>query len=491
MIKSKFFEIVKSFSRDELKEFNDFVRSPFHNSNKKVMKLYEIIRKTYPEFKSESLGKDKVFQNLYPGKKYNDTVMRILSSDLIRLGEEFLIIKKSRENQFAETLLLLEELSDRAIDSLYQKNFKSIEGILKNIEDARSRYLSKFELEVINVHHHLKREKQQMICRNVLDRAENLIYFALIELVRNVHDLIINERTFNAKFDFNLVYEFFKCFDFGGLINKIKINRPEYYPSILIMYNLLMALIHEENETYYDNLKNSVENNFDKLSRNEISFLLNDMESCCLNRMKYNTEKYRHEIFHVYELMLSSGCYSIAGTDDMSFQRFKNILMSGVNLNKIEWVESFVGEYIWKVQPEFRENMRYYSYALIYFSRKNFEKSLEYITKVKYDYFTLKLDAKSWMLKNYYELGYWETAVSFVDSYRHFLNKNKSLSEHFKERHYNYLKFTADLLKIKQGTSRLSADELRNGIEKTINVVNKDWMLEKAADLKNSRSKNS
>ena len=486
MHKSKFIDIVRTFSRDELKRFKDFVNSPYHNSNKNVIKIYDIIRKLAPEFGSAILEKENLFRAIYPGKKYNDTVMRILSSDLLSLAEEFLILNRSGKFPFGNSLTLLEELRDRGLDSLYQKNFNSMRSKLDNIDDTRTRYFSEFEMEIVNVDYYLRKEKQQLICENVLLRGEKLIYFTLIEITRHVHDLIINERTFNAKFEINIVYDFVKSLDFKYLIEKIKQGRPEHYPIISIYHNLLMALLDEENDSVYNKLKESVESHLEKMSSGEIHHLLNNLESCCLNRMKFNTQKYRNEIFHVYELMLGSGTYSIVGTTDISVQRFKNILIGGINLNKLEWIEKFVNEYIGRVQPEFRESMQFYSYALLSFQRNDFSNSLENIMKVKYEYFTLKMDVKSWMLKIFYELKYYEQALSFIDSYRHFLSKNKSLSEHFKERHLYFLKYTGELLKMSSQSGKpgkLKLSEIRHIIGNTGNVVHKEWLIEKLNEL--------
>ncbi len=483
MLKSKFADIVKTFSRAEVKEFRDFLRSPYYNTNKKVIKLFEIISKYAPEIETSAPDKVKLFKKLYPGKKYNDTVMRILLSDLLSLGEEFLTLKGSEKDAFGSSLILIQELRDRGLDSLYQRNFKNIQMLLNNIEDARSRYFARFETEIVNVDYYLRKEKQQLITGNILERAENLIYFTLIELTRHVHDLIINERTFNAKFEFNLVYEFIKSFDFESLVEKIKQSRPEHYPVIIIYYNLLVTLLNEEDESYFDNFKNSVESYYEKLSRFETNHLLNDMESCCLNRMKYNTVKYRNEIFYVYNLMLSSKSYSITGTEDMSAQRFKNILLSAISLNKLNWAEKFTNEYIEKVQPEFRESMLFYSIALLHFEKKEFQKSLENLAKVKYEYFTLKMDVKSWMLKIYYELGYYEPAFSLMDSFKHFLLNNKSLSEHFKERNLNFLKCAGDLIKLKSGFNKSDIAEIENDLKIKSNIVHKDWLLQKIGQL--------
>src|SRR5207244_2756512 len=146
-LKSKFIDIIKTFSKEELKEFKDFLNSPYHNSNKNVIKIYELIRKTAPYFDSPLITKEKLFGKIYPGKKYNDTVMRILLSDLLSLGEEFLVSKASKKNKIDEILILLEEFKIRGLDSLYRSNYKYASDELEKMADARSKYFSKFELE--------------------------------------------------------------------------------------------------------------------------------------------------------------------------------------------------------------------------------------------------------------------------------------------------------------------------------------------------------
>jgi hypothetical protein len=181
-------------------------------------------------------------------------------------------------------------------------------------------------------------------------------------------------------------------------------------------------------------------------------------------------------------MMLDSGTYSF-GTDEMTAQRFKNILIAAVNLNEIEWAEKFVNQYAEKVQIEYRESMWFYSRALISFRRKDFLQSLSDINKVKNDYFVLKMDIKSWTLKNYFELGYIEQSISYIDSYRHFLSKNNSLSEYFKERHLNFLKLTSDLLKLKSAPDFNILQRINKEFTNTNNIVHKDWIEEKIKEL--------
>jgi hypothetical protein len=483
MLKSRFIDLLKSLSPEELKSFREFVRSPFHNKNSNVAKLFELLKPFYPEFNAKTLTKEKLFSKLYPGKKFNDTVMRILLSDLLRLGEEFLIISGSGKDRFGENIILLQELRDRGLEGLYLSNYRDTKKMLNGISDMRAEFFARFELEVVNVEYYLRKDKQQAVSPNIQERIENLIYFTLIELVKNVHDMIMNEKTYNAKFDFNLAYEFVKSFNFEELIGKIRVNRPKQYPILSAYYKLLMAMIEEDSDKRYDELKNSVEENMRFFGKDELTHFLHDLESCCLNRMKYNTSKYRKDTFEVYKLMLDSGTYSF-GTEEMTAQRFKNIIIAAVNLNEIEWAEKFVKEYAAKVQLEYRESMYNYGNALIQFKKGEFLLSLQSLNKVKNDYIVLKLDIKSWTLKIYFELGYYEQALSYIDSYRHFLSKNKSLSDHFRERHMNYLKFVQEILKIKMEKERVDSGIILKDLKNTVNVVHKEWLNEKLNDLK-------
>ena len=79
--------------------------------------------------------------------------------------------------------------------------------------------------------------------------------------------------------------------------------------------------------------------------------------------------------------------------------------------------------------PEYRENMKNYSYARLYFEKGQFDEALNFLSKVKYDNFALKYDIRVLMLRIYYELHYTEEALSLIDTFRHFIAENKSLSQ--------------------------------------------------------------
>ncbi len=90
MEKSSIISVLRTFSSQEIKRFGLYLHSPFFNANTNIVKMYDIIKKNYPDFKNNKLTKEFIFKKLYPKEKYNDERMRFLMSELLRHALDFL-----------------------------------------------------------------------------------------------------------------------------------------------------------------------------------------------------------------------------------------------------------------------------------------------------------------------------------------------------------------------------------------------------------------
>jgi hypothetical protein len=89
MENSKLAEVLRTFSKDELKEFEKLVVSPFFNNDKNSVLLLKELKKFHPGFSSKNLTKENLFSRIYPGKKYNDQVMKNAISILMKMCNEY------------------------------------------------------------------------------------------------------------------------------------------------------------------------------------------------------------------------------------------------------------------------------------------------------------------------------------------------------------------------------------------------------------------
>ena len=150
MLNSKIIDILQTFSHPEFKRFGDFVSSPFHNKNRKLIQLFELLSKFYPAFDGKELTKEYLFDKIFgkEKKEYADASIRNLLSDLIILAEKYLSYIAFEKDEFDFYEKSLRELCERKLDTVFEKKLKSAEELLsQNETEGELDYYRKFILE--------------------------------------------------------------------------------------------------------------------------------------------------------------------------------------------------------------------------------------------------------------------------------------------------------------------------------------------------------
>ena len=57
MLKTNFIEIIQTFDKEEFKGLIEFTASPYHNTNKALVKLMDGVKKYYPDFDNRNFTK--------------------------------------------------------------------------------------------------------------------------------------------------------------------------------------------------------------------------------------------------------------------------------------------------------------------------------------------------------------------------------------------------------------------------------------------------
>lgn len=488
MLKSKVIVVLKTFSADEIKSFRNYLRSPIHNTNKKVIKLYELIKKHHPGLDSTNIQKELLYKKLYPGKKYSDIVMRILISDLLRLSEEFLAYQRYSKEFFAEKSFLLEELKERKLESLFYRHIKESEQYLdKDGTMNYSYFLNRFNIESAKVNYLIASDKQDRSGSAKASQGEYLVDFVLVNGLNILQELHELKEVLNVKHNFSLIEIFFNNLNVDNVINELKLNEYKYYPVIEIYYNLYRFSKNVKSNEHFFRLKNSIVDNLKLFDDEEKFNLLLGLESCAITRIRIGMDKGQEDLMEVYELILSQKVFSGSNRKFMQANLFRNIFYTAVILKKYDWAEKFAGEFSDYLVPEQKQDMYNYTIALLSFEREEYSKAIEYISKVNYSFFVFKYEAKILMLKIYYELKLFEQVLSLIDSFSHFLAKNKSVSEINKEPFNIFLKFIKQLVKLNSNLKKedkFKSIELLKQAESSEHFISKRWIIEKIKLLK-------
>ncbi|MEZ4691435.1 MAG: hypothetical protein R3A12_15260 [Ignavibacteria bacterium] len=121
-----------------MKEFALFVQSPFFNTNQSVIKLFDQIRKFYPEFEKNMPDKKDLFELSFGKIRYDDSFMRVTVFRLLELAKEFLIHRNLKRNHFIKETLLIDEYN---VHELYDMMLKNISELEKKLEKQKSKKL--------------------------------------------------------------------------------------------------------------------------------------------------------------------------------------------------------------------------------------------------------------------------------------------------------------------------------------------------------------
>ena len=117
--------------------------------------------------------------------------------------------------------------------------------------------------------------------------------------------------------------------------------------------------------------------------------------------------------------------------------------------------------------------------AQLDFEKGEFGRVLERIADLKPDLFYLKIDIRNLTLMAYYELGYVESVISGLDSYRHFIADNKTIPEAFKKIHLRFINAFGSMIKSKERNEQEKLEELRDSLKQYTTEKRIRWLIEK------------
>ena len=128
---TKFVRLLQSFDESELKPFDTWLRSPWCNSNKNLIRLFTRLVKYYPDFDHPRLDKEKLFREVLPDGKFSHRRMNNLLSEGYLAAERFLVFQRFSKDESLQKGLLAEEFQGRHLDDWFFRGVEQETGRLE------------------------------------------------------------------------------------------------------------------------------------------------------------------------------------------------------------------------------------------------------------------------------------------------------------------------------------------------------------------------
>lgn len=479
--------MLRTFSSQEMKRFRDFLQSPYFNKNKTIVRLLKTLEKEYPAFELKNISKEKIYQKLFGGKKYNEQVLKNLTSELYKMLKEFLITEFSRSDNSERRLNLLKQMILRKADSVFYSELKAFESELREAQEiSESSFYYLYQLEETKISFHLERNEQTLVFEKVLKSGEYLILFFLLNLTKTLSNLSVNKETFNVSYNVNVPEAFFNIAELEEIISYMKDNNVEFSDVAELYFYRIACNRYPEREEYYFKFRNLLLENLDTLNRKEIYGLFNATHIYCLKKINSGNDRFLSELFDIFNIEIDKGFYKYSNSSPVTYMKFRNTYLTGLALKQFHWTEKFISEFGKEIIPSDRDNVVRVANAQVEFEKGNFEKTIEKISTVKTDHIFLKSDIRNLTLMSYYELGYIESALSLIDSFKHFLNNNKKLTDVFRASHLRFLNSLFSLIRFREKHQDLRLEQLRKKLEPFSYERRIKWLIDKIDDVKNT-----
>jgi hypothetical protein len=481
MENSNIISLLKTFSKNEMKEFDKFLRSPYFTEGKglrhKILYDYFLqLGEFYPDFSSKQFNSELLYQKLYPGTEYNDGIMRKLNSDLNRLAEKFLIQIEMEKNEIDSRKYLLRQLSERKPEKAYIKKFNEILKYLELLEKDEKYF---FELsEVWNNHwdyNYTKRDFYKL--SESISAVNSYAFYVVLKSLGMYLWSISILRVVNLKLDLHL---------YKDLMEHVKNNYTMYekVPHVLFRYNLIMLFISGE-EDYFRELKKIKEKYFSLLNKIDKFNVYIMMTNYCYDMILKGNFQYRSERFELDKQCLSQKLYEGAGGLD-GFA-FLAIAKNANRLGEFKWTEKMGIDFSGEIEPSGKDFALNFVKADTQFAKRQYLGALEYLSRIKTEHFNEKQNIRNLTIMIYYEMDEYDSSLSVIDSSKHYIRSDRHLSPALKENYLKFITIAEQLVKVRENNEKNLVFQLKNKIVLSPNMLNKDWLLEKTEELEKGK----
>jgi hypothetical protein len=504
MYNSQLFQIIKTFSKSELRELAKFAQSPYLNTRADVVACCQYLVQ-YQGSPPSVFQKETVFAALYENRKYDDAAMRFVMHQVLKIVKKYLVQKELEDRPMSEQMLLVQAFRRRHLDSFFERE-------LNQAQTTHSQ-LTHRNADFFFIDYQIQYEQQQFL--SSVRRKANmplqqmtgaLTQFYVTEMLRHACVAAVSEAIVNANFSLPMldsVLEWAReSIEASNLTKSLQLGKTELLEtqnSELKRENTEGGLLAEKNDNadiamrlYY--LTYQALTTSDLLIFNELKELLTQhwrllpesegrllyilaINFCAKRSNTVGGAEIRRTMFELHRAGIESRLLFENGF--LTKFTFKNTVAAAILVKEFDWVKNFIENYKGEIHPREREMMYQFGLASYYFSQKDYARAMPILSRFEAHDAQMPLLAKSMLLRIYYEQGETDALESLLDSFQAYVRRQKDVG-YLGEQYLNLIKTVRKMLKTDLSKSK-NRDLLRGEIEAQNKPLLKDWLLEMLA----------
>ncbi|MBC8046736.1 MAG: hypothetical protein H7Y00_08075 [Fimbriimonadaceae bacterium] len=477
MFQNKSIAILRTFTQQEMRQFDEFLRSPFFNKNQTIVQLFEKIKPFYPAFETNELERNNLYKLIYGNENYEEQKLRYLMTDLTKQLEEYLCYKAISNEELFKMHLLLYTYRIRKLERPF---FSTVKLAEKMLEDWPRRDVSHAFYEYLieeDKYKYASDQKEHLSKSNLQKVVDDLDKYFILNKMRYSAEIINNK---------NVVAINYKLFLYEEIMNHLRINPLDHVPAAKVYYTIILTLIEPDNKQHYNALLLLLEEHKNIFSKEELFDMYVFAKNFCIRKINQGYTDYIRDLFELYKIILNNKI--IFRDNSLSQFDYKNIVYLGLRVEEMDWVKSFIIKYNDYLDPKYRNNAYTYNLASYYYFMKNYDEALTLLRSVEFTDIYYHLDSKSLLLKIYYDQNETEAFFSLVEAFKVYIKRNNLIPTSQKNSYYNMIKFVSKLFKWKLNPKN-TLSHIEEEIENTKPLADINWIRKKLEESKKTEEK--
>lgn len=455
---------IATLSTKDRNMFQKWLSSPFFNQREDLVALFQYVHK-HLEKKPEKLQKEIVWPAIYPNTPYQEAKMNLIMSLLLQQLRDFFAWQAWQDDAPNPQLYLCKALRRMGLDADFERSW----------EEAYTALLATpyRDEQFYQLSHHLFKEKFDHLA---LKNRVVEVPFAQMATDRQTAYVLGQLRLQCSAAVFK---QLSKQQTATSLSDPIPLNpdHPDLQanPGIRLYTCLRAALNNPENEDAFYEAKNLIHqygHQFREAERREQYLIALNF---CIRKINAGKDHFRAQAFELYQSGIENKALFENGI--LSQFTYKNATTAGIMAGQFDWVRQFLEDYKPFLHPRERHAAYVYNLAVYYFRLRDYEQAMTLLRDASLgDDSLTNLDARSMLVRIYYERGYVDALDALLDSFSIYLRRRTNLGYH--KAHYENLIRLVRLMIRKAPLTNTAKAQIRSEAEATPQLAERSWLMQ-------------
>ncbi len=463
MTETLLWQTFATLDKRELRELRKFVISPYFNQRDDVTALFDYLSACLSG-KKKNLTKENAFAAMFPKETYDDHKVRLTSSFLLQMIEDFWHFETVRKLKPQAKRIAAMEYRQRHLNKHFLRTLGEAKQDIDNQTFRNADYHFE-QYEILSEEFNYTAAERRTTPLDLQAISDSLDYGYCTMKLRQACLALSLQTIYHTDYQLSMVSE---------IIVYIEKNQLQNIPSVGIYYYAYQCKTNPDGDDYFLQLKSRLAQHSTLFPASEIRDLYLLAINYCIKKhnqgekdfLKFELELYQAGLTHKY----------LYNNNFISKFTYRNVVTLALTLAEYKWAAEFIETYKNEMETSQRESNYSYCKARLAYEQKDYKQVFTLLQQADYEDVLINLAAKSLLLKVFYETDADDALEAHLEAMRTYIRRKTSIGYH-QDNYLNLIKFTKKLLKLEWGSKKEIAS-LEAEITATQALAERKWLLD-------------